>query len=77
MVYHGIMIWTAEPIKSRMQHTPLHFEKEEEASLKNMLDAGVTVESNSEYAHPMCSVQQKRWQCEVVHRHEEVEFFYC
>ena len=37
----------------------LHFEKEEEASLKKMLDAGVIVESNSEYAHPKCLVQKK------------------
>ena len=40
-VYHRIVTRNDEPIKSRMRPTPLHFEKEEEASLKKMLDAGV------------------------------------
>ena len=64
-VYHRIVTRNDEPIKSRMRRTPLHFEKEEEASLKKMLDAGVIVESNSEYAHPVCLVRKKdgsvRW----------------
>ena len=64
-VYHRIVTRKDEPIKSRMRRTPLHFEKEEEASLKKMLDAGVIVESNSEYAHPVCLVRKKdgsvRW----------------
>ena len=64
-MYHRIVTRNDEPIKSRMRRTPLHFEKEEEASLKKMLDAGVIVESNSEYAHPVCLVRKKdgsvRW----------------
>ena len=60
--YHRIVTRNDEPIKSRMWRTPFHFEKEEEASLKKMLDAGVIVESNSEYAHPVFSTE-KGWQC--------------
>lgn len=64
-VYHHIVTRTDEAIKSRMRRTPLHFEREEEANLKKMLDAGVIVESSSDYAHPVCLVRKKdgnvRW----------------
>ena len=48
-----------EPLKQHMRRTPIHFEQEEEANLEKMLDAGVIVESDSEYAHPVCLVHKK------------------
>ena len=64
-VYHRIITRNNDPIKARMRRTPIHFEAEEEANLKKMLDAGVITESCSEYAHPVCLVRKKdgsvRW----------------
>ena len=64
-VYHRIITRNNDPIKARMRRTPIHFEAEEEANLKKMLDAGVITESCSEYAHPVCLVCKKdgsvRW----------------
>ena len=58
-VYHRIITRNTEPLKQHMRRTPIHFEQEEEATLKKMLDAGVIVESKSEYAHPVCLVRKK------------------
>ena len=58
-VYHHIITRNNDPIKARMWRTPIHFEAEEEANLKKMLDAGVITESCSEYAHPVCLVRKK------------------
>ena len=44
-VYHRIITRNTEPLKQHMRRTPIHFEQEEEATLKKMLDAGVIVES--------------------------------
>ena len=64
-VYHRIITQNNDPIKARMQRTPIQFEAEEEANLKKMLDAGVITESCSEYAHPVCLVRKNdgsvRW----------------
>ena len=57
--YHRIITRNTEPLKQHMRRTPIHFEQEEEATLKKMLDAGVIVESKSEYAHPVCLVRKK------------------
>ena len=64
-VYHRIITRNNDPIKARIRRTPIHFEAEEGANLKKMLDAGVITESCSEYAHPVCLVRKKdgsvRW----------------
>ena len=59
VVYHRIITRNNDPIKTRMRRTPIHFEAEEGANLKKMLDAGVITESCLEYAHPVCLVHKK------------------
>ena len=59
------LIENARPIKEKMRRTPLNFEKEEEKTLKAMLDAGVIQPSCSPWASAPVLVRKKeggvRW----------------
>ena len=54
-------------IKQRLRRTPIHFRDEEEGHLKKMLDSGIIVESESDWASPVTLVHKRdgsvRW-CE-------------
>ena len=54
--YHEIDTRESKPIK---QQIPLQFEDEEEACIQKMLDAGVTQESNSDWASPPVFIRKK------------------
>ena len=62
---HTIDTGDAKPIKQRMRRVPLGFADEEEKYLKKMLDSGVIVPSNSEWASPSVLIRKKdgtvRW----------------
>ena len=55
----------AKPIKQQMRRVPLGFADEEEKYLKKMLDSGVIIPSNSEWASPSVLIRKKdgtvRW----------------
>ena len=58
-VYNRTITRNTEPLKQHMRCTPIHFEQEEEAILKKMLDVGVIVEFKSELAHLVYLVRKK------------------
>ena len=51
-VEHNINTGDHQPIKQKLRHTPLGFEKEEEKHLTKLLDTGIIVPSTSEWASP-------------------------
>ena len=58
-IKHKIDSGNAKPVKQRLRRTPLHFEKEEEEQLKQMLKQNVIQESNSEWASSPVLVRKK------------------
>jgi len=58
-IKHRINTGDTKPIKQRLRRTPLHFEKEEEEHLKQMLAKNVIQESNSEWAATPVLVRKK------------------
>ena len=62
---HTIDTGDAKPIKQWMRRVPLGFADEEEKYLKKMLDSGVIIPSNSEWASPSVLICKKdgtvRW----------------
>ena len=64
-VYHYIRVRTDTGIKQRLRRTPIHFRDEEEGHLKKMLDSGIIVESESDWASPVTLVRKRdgsvRW----------------
>ena len=64
-IKHEINTGLATPIRQAMRRTPKGFEGEEERYLKEQLEAGVVVPSNSPWSSPVCLVRKKdgtvRW----------------
>jgi RNA:NAD 2'-phosphotransferase (TPT1/KptA family) len=64
-IEHSIDTGEHKPVKQRMRRTPVGFEKEEEAHLQKMLDAGVIRPSISEWASAPVLVRKRdggvRW----------------
>lgn len=58
-IKHEIDTGNAKPVKQRLRRNPLHFEKEEEEQLKQMLKQNVIQESNSEWASSPVLVRKK------------------
>ena len=56
---HTIDTGDAKPIKQWMRRVPLGFADEEEKYLKKMLDSGVIIPSNSEWASPSVLIRKK------------------
>ena len=56
---HTMDTGDAKPIKQRMRRIPLGFADEEEKYLKKMLDSGVIVPSNSDWASPCVLIWKK------------------
>ena len=57
-VEHNINTGDHQPIKQKLRHTPLGFEKEEEKLLTKLLDTGIIVPSTSEWASPTVLIQK-------------------
>jgi hypothetical protein len=58
-IKHKIDTGNANPLKQRLRRTPLHFKKEEEQQLKQMLKQNVIQEYNSEWASSPVLVRKK------------------
>ncbi|XP_057190663.1 uncharacterized protein LOC130554808 [Triplophysa rosa] len=62
---HSIDTGACKPVRQPVRRTPLGFWDEEESHLKKMLDSGIVVPSNSEWASPIVLVRKKdggvRW----------------
>ena len=65
LIKHEINTGLATPIRQAMRRTPKGFEGEEERYLKEQIEAGVVVPSNSPWSSPVCLVRKKdgtvRW----------------
>ena len=46
-------------LNKRLRRTPIHFRDEEEGHLKKMLDSGIIVESESDWASPVTLVRKR------------------
>ena len=64
---HYLKMGQAFPIKQSMRRSPLGFEKQEKATLKQMLAARLIEHSHSEWASPPVLVRKKKWILEVLH----------
>lgn len=64
-IKHSIDTGDARPIRHKMRRTPIHFQKEEEAHLRKLLDQGIIRPSQSEWAAAPVLVRKKdgglRW----------------
>ena len=65
IIKHKINTGESAPIRQPLRRTPRGFEKEEEQYLKEQLEAGVVIPSNSAWSSPVCLVRKKdgsvRW----------------
>ena len=59
LLTHRIKTYNEEPVKERLRRTPLKFQKEEEKTLNDMLEAGVIEPSYSEWASAPVLVRKK------------------